>query len=394
MAVNEITGTNPIPPEVQRVQSADAGGEAPVRLSSANQARAAEAVTQAVDPVLQNELLINQTLRTLNSVLSRPANSPLINVTPPPLADPEASKLDIILQNQLLINQALQNLGFVSRPRTDTLLLNAIPPQLEAEGILENLDAVQQNELLINQALANVTAPAPAITSPEEAEITATLTIAAPAALTAALQEAELAPAAAATVAVAATAASVLTLAPGEALTVLTPTPIAATFVTPQAATLPVPFFVLNPDRTPYVLAVHEIRNPNPPPGEPAPIPTEVRPPLPAGRARPVGRAALRQAWASYQARVLEENIPPAIPPAERDLRHVLTRVNADLSANGLPLHLVFARHEGGYALNVYDCSDNELCRLTRDVPLKFEELTATLDNLQHETGIIINTSS
>jgi len=153
-----------------------------------------------------------------------------------------------------------------------------------------------------------------------------------------------------------------------------------------------VPFFLQNPDRTPYVVAVYEVGNPNPTPAEPAPIPNEVRPPLPADRARQVGRAALRQAWSNYQARAYEENIPPAAPVRERNLRHVLTQVNADMAANGLPLHLVFARNEAGYALNVYDCSDNELCRLTRDVPLKFED--ATITNLLHETGIMINTTS
>jgi len=383
MAVNEITTTNPIPPSAQQIPSGNAGGGAFARLSGANQAQAA-AVTQEPDPILQNEQLINETLRTLNSVPGGPANTPLINVTPPPLTGPDATQgLDVILQNQLLINQALQNLSFVSQPRTDTLLINETPPQLAANETLQDLNAVQQNELLTNQALLNLNVTAQTTTPAVEAAITARAAAAAP-------QVAAQVPAAA--VAAAEAVAPVVTLAPGEVTTVLTPTPIAATFVTQEFTPFPVPFSLLNPDRTPYVVAAYEIRNPNPAPGEPAPIPNEVRPPLPAGRARPVGRAALRQAWANYPARVNEENIPPAITAAERDLRHVLTQVNADLNANGLPLHLVFARNEAGYALNVYDCSDNELCRLTRDVPLKFED--ATIANLLHETGIMINTSS
>ena len=391
MAVNEITPTSLVPPSTPRIQNDTARQATPVRLSGAGQAQAAAAVTQTLDPVVQNELLINEILRNLNFVSRTPLVDRLINVTPPPLADPDAAQdLDIVLQKELLINQALQNLSFTARTQTDALLINEIPPQVEADETLQDLDATQQNELLINEALLTLNAVNQEITA-AEAELTARVTAAAPQAPTAALQAAAQTPAA---VAAAQAAALVLTLAPGEAVTVVPPTPITATFVTQTPTTFQVPFLLLNPDRTPYVIAVHEIRNPTPGPGEPTPVPPELQPPLPAGRARPVGRAALRQAWARQQYGVYEENIPASIPAMERDLRHVLTRVNADLAANGLPLHLVIAKNETGYAVDVYDCSDNEVCRLTHDVPLKFEDLTITLDNLQNETGIIINTTS
>ena len=391
MAVNEINATNPIPPTTPRIQNGAAGQAATVRQNGTNQAQAAAAVTQTPDPILQNELLINEILRNLNFVPRTPVDTRLINVTPPPLADPDATPdLDIILQKELLINQALQNLSFVTRAQTDALLINETPPQVEADESLQDLDATQRNELLVNEALFTLNAANQEITA-AEAELAARVTAAAPQALAAALQEAEQVPAA---VAAAQAAALVLPLAPGEVVTVVPPTPITATFVTQTPTTFQLPFLLLNPDRTPYVIAVHEIRNPTPGPGEPAPVPPELQPPLPAGRARPVGRAALRQAWARQQSGVYEENIPASIPAMERDLRHVLTRVNADLTANGLPLHLVIAKNEAGYAVDVYDCSDNEVCRLTHDVPLKFEDLTITLDNLQNETGIIINTTS
>ncbi|MEW6288509.1 MAG: hypothetical protein AB1545_01515 [Thermodesulfobacteriota bacterium] len=390
MAANEITTINPIPPAAQQIASSSAGGGAYARrLSGAKQVQAAAAATQEADPILQNELMMNETLRTVNSAPGGLTNTPLIKVTPPPLAAPEATQGNIMLQNELLRNQALQNLSYVSQPQADTLLINETPPQLAADETLQNLNAVQQNELLSNQALLNLNVTPQGTTPAAEAAATARVTSAAAEAPAAAPRVAEQA----AAVAVAAVeAAAVPTLAAGETTTVLTPTPIAASFAAQQFTPFPVPFFLLNPDRTPYVLAVYETKNPNPDRGEPAPIPNEVQPPLPAGRARPVGRAALRQAWANYRARIFEENTPAAIAPAERDLRHVLTQVNADLTANGLPLHLVVTKKEGRYALNVYDCSDNEACRLTRNVPLTFED--ATITNLQQETGIIINTSS
>ena len=391
MAVNEITPTSPVPPSTPRVQNDTPRQAAPVRPSGAKQAPAAAAVTQTLDPILQNELLINEILRSLNFVSRTPVDTRLINVTPPPLADPDtAQDLDIVLQKELLINQALQNLSFTARTPTDALLINEIPPQVEADETLQDLDATQRNELLINEALLTLNAAAQGVTA-AEAELTARVTAAAPQALTAALQTAVQTPAA---VAAAEAAALVLTLAPGETATVVPPTPIAATFVTQTPTQFPLPFFLLNPDRTPYVLAVYETRNPNPGPGEPAPVSTEVQPAAPAGMIRPVAMAALRQIWTRQRPGVYEENIPSAVPALEKDLRRVLSRVNEDLAGSGLPLHLVIARRETGYAVDVYDCSDNEVCRLTYDVPLKREELTTVLENLQHETGIIIDISS
>jgi uncharacterized protein YdhG (YjbR/CyaY superfamily) len=394
MAVNDITATSPVPPATSGGQNNAAGQSAPARPpDGANQARAAAAavVTQALDPVLQNELLINEILRSLNFVPRTPLETRLINVTPPPLTDPDiVQDLDIVLQKELLINQALQNLSFTARAQTDALLINETPPQVEADERLDDLDAVQQNELLVNEALLTLNAANQEIAA-AEAELTARVTAAAPQALAAALREAEQVPAA---VAAAEAAALLLALAPGEVATVVPPTPIAATFAAPTPTQFPVPFFLLNPDRTPYVLAVHEIRNPNPAPGEPVPISPEVQPAAPAAMTRPVARATLRQIWARQRLGVYEEKIPSALPALEKDLRRVLNRVNADLTASGQPLHLVVARSERGYAVEVYDCSDNEICRLTYDVPLKPEELTTVLENLQYETGIIIDISS
>lgn len=380
-------------PAAAAAVSAGATAAAPQQAAAAV-AAAVPAPVQEPDPVLQNELLINQALQNLNFVQGGLANTPLINITPPPLANPETTEGNIILQNELLINQALQNLNFVSQPQTNPLLINETPAQLAANETLQNLTAVEQNQLQTNQALLNLNATAQTTTPAAVTQATAATT-ATDVQQVAPTQQTAAAPALATTqlpattvTAAAATAPPIVPLASGAVTTVFTPTPVAANFV----ESFRVPYFLQNPDRTPYVVAVYEVGNPNPAPAEPAPIPNEVRPPLPADRTRQVGRATLRQSWSNYQSRAYSENIPPATPVGERNLRHVLTQVNADMAANGLPLHLVFARNEAGYALNVYDCSDTELCRLTRDIPLKFEDTTIT--NLLQETGIMINTTS
>ncbi len=64
------------------------------------------------------------------------------------------------------------------------------------------------------------------------------------------------------------------------------------------------------------------------------------------------------------------------------------------MAVQGLPLHLVFGKHEGGFALDVYDCSYKEACLLSYDIPISLDNLMGVLGNLDHETGIIVDTTS
>ena len=69
----------------------------------------------------------------------------------------------------------------------------------------------------------------------------------------------------------------------------------------------------------------------------------------------------------------------------------MVRQTNEDLAASGVPLHLVLTQNEEDFALDIYDCSDNGVCEITQEVPLDLNNLLTTLDNLEHETGIIVN---
>jgi hypothetical protein len=143
-------------------------------------------------------------------------------------------------------------------------------------------------------------------------------------------------------------------------------------------------------------VAVYEVRNPTPPPPDPAPIRKDIHPPVPIGRVRPIDPLVLRQEWEKRKITKRKEVGHPveteSRPPlAEKVIRDLVRKANEDLAASGVPLHLVLARNEEGFALDVYDCSDNAVCEVTQEVPLDLHNLLITLDNLEHETGIIVN---
>ena len=144
-------------------------------------------------------------------------------------------------------------------------------------------------------------------------------------------------------------------------------------------------------DRNPIAMAVYEIRDQKPAPPEPKPIRREVVRPVPIGRVRPVDRLVLKQEWERRKENRQHEEVQSRPPLAERSSRQMISQVNEDLAANGLPLRLVLVKNNEEYSLDIYDCSDDTVCRLSQEVHIDLKELLTTLDNLQHETGIIIN---
>ena len=75
----------------------------------------------------------------------------------------------------------------------------------------------------------------------------------------------------------------------------------------------------------------------------------------------------------------------------EKAIRDLARQANEDMTANGVPLHLVLVQNEEGFALDIYDSSDDAVCEVKQKVPLDLTHLLTILDNLKHEAGIIVN---
>jgi len=272
------------------------------------------------------------------------------------------------------------------------------------------LDLLQQNVLQANVTLQNLSAEAPVVPTPKPqtqagqagpaltAAATQNINIAIPATGTTATPTTEVTEPATITVAAAPAAATAITTPPPSAAATEVTIPVTATFL-PDGFTPDTFPLSLYPWRSPYALAVYLPNNPNPAPGSPKPTTKEVPPPTPAARINPVGNARYRQALlrreGGGQSGSVEYNIPQTTTgQAEKSIRYTLGQVNADIASHGLPLHLVFARHDNVLALDVYDCSYNDACRLSYDVPIQLDHLPDVLGNLQHESGVIVDKKS
>jgi len=370
---------------------------------------------------LQNASLINETLRNLNFVTDQAANQLLINEIPPLLEAADIfNDLNFNQQNALSINETLQNLNFTPGETASPLLINEITPFLAASDILSDLNLTQQVAQTINETLLNINftpdetanplfnpgfeptvggivqplPPAAQVVPAGIEETAANLALAASLNLNSISTETEPVTATGGGVA-APILIPTLPAAPTTAETI----PVTARFVPPylfNPAMLPL---TLYPDRTPYVVQIaYLLKDPSTLPGPVEPISREVQPVLSVAIAQALGQSRLRQALRrAREVGPIRENDYNADQPirtqeqAEKSIIYTIDQVNSNMADHDLPLHFVFARRETEIALDVYDCSYKEACRLTYDIPIPLDNLTGVLGNLQQETSIIID---
>jgi len=363
MAVDEINNTPPVlPAALQRRIQTFVPLAASLLTTVKNPVAVATAAAQNLTPAQQAALLGNAALQTLNLEPASPSDPLLDDGTTPDLA--------AILESEGL------------SPAQQAALAASEIVQAAIEE--ENQTPAQQAALTVNQALQTLTAPL------AQTETALTLEAAAIAGQTPAPGPEE-------TTGIAGTAAGVTVAATAAAapMTATAATAVAETAVTPQ---------VLNPAQPataqaiPYqnAVAVYEVKNPTPPPTDPAPIRKDLHPPVPIGRVRPIDPLVLRQEWEKRKTTKRKEAGTPVEtelrpPLAEKAIRDLVRQTNEDLAASGVPLHLVLTRNQEGFALDIYECSDKVVCEVTQEVPLDLNNLLTTLDNLEHEAGIIVN---
>lgn len=403
MAVEKITASDSVLGNYQ----ARAASEAALQ-SERTQATPPDA-SQVVNALQENELLITDTLRTAGSASSGSTQRVLFDTRSPFLtALQTVLELNPFQQNALLVNRTLQTLNFAGSDPANSLIIDELSPALQALGITEQLDLIEQNGLRVNETLLQLgsesTLPVggtflpgavPQFIATEGETNSGQLTATPP-------QNTSSTPTETALTTSIPEESTVQGIAPDSVRTnpaTETTVPASARFLTQELTPTALPLSLISPDRTPYVVAVYQTNNPAPPPDTPQPISKTVPPATAATMSRPVGsnlyRQTLRLAQERDQTKQSDNTADlTTIAQAEKSIRLNLDHVNEDMSAHGLPLHLVFAKHENGYALDVYDCSYYETCRLSYDIPFDLDNLTDVLGNLQTETGIIVDTTS
>lgn len=72
-------------------------------------------------------------------------------------------------------------------------------------------------------------------------------------------------------------------------------------------------------------------------------------------------------------------------------LQQLVDQVNGSLLGHDVEIHIVLLRRDGGYALEIYDCTDLEVCRIIKDREVIISELPSLLKNLQEGAGLLLD---
>lgn len=72
-------------------------------------------------------------------------------------------------------------------------------------------------------------------------------------------------------------------------------------------------------------------------------------------------------------------------------LQYLVDEVNTTLQGHDVKIHIALLRKEGGYALEIYDCTDLEVCRIIKDKEVNISELPALFKNLQEGAGLLVD---
>lgn len=80
---------------------------------------------------------------------------------------------------------------------------------------------------------------------------------------------------------------------------------------------------------------------------------------------------------------------------AMREVRRLLEEINGQFAAQGTMIHLALvADEDGSIAIDLYDCSDSNVCRCIHDISIDINDLPILLARLTQKTGIMVDTVS
>jgi hypothetical protein len=139
-------------------------------------------------------------------------------------------------------------------------------------------------------------------------------------------------------------------------------------------------------------MPIHEIKDPSPAPQISSPkqkIPEEVLAVAPMVRIKQYAdRKILRKQ------RSAAEQAPAPAPNEEKFLRLLIEEANDSLDRLEIALHLVLIIEEGDYLLEIYDCTQQQVCRVVKELEITPAELPELLRKLQLAAGLMVDTVS
>lgn len=136
-------------------------------------------------------------------------------------------------------------------------------------------------------------------------------------------------------------------------------------------------------------MPVYEIKNPTPIGVLSGPEPKRTEP---VQAIQPVLRVRhLERRWPRSGSRARSQD-EKAVPPGLAAALMLIDETNDVLARQDIAIHLSLVSHEDFFSLEIYDCTDKQVCRVLEDRQIPLDELPELVRHLSGEAGLLIDT--
>lgn len=125
---------------------------------------------------------------------------------------------------------------------------------------------------------------------------------------------------------------------------------------------------------------------------QPKPLRPDIEPMIAVQQTQPIGRLLGGRREQRVRGREGRSRRMMALDDASvREVRRLLAEINTQFAAQGTMVHLTMVEDEDGVAIDLYDCSDSNVCRCIHDISIDIADLPVLLARLQKKTGIMVD---
>ena len=140
-------------------------------------------------------------------------------------------------------------------------------------------------------------------------------------------------------------------------------------------------------------MAVFEVKNPvRQSAVKPAVFRQVIIPTIPTPASRVIDKLLLKRKWEQDEGGKHSRKMVPMGEGKIVEVRRLMEQINANLEECHVKIHLALVENQAGYAVDVYDCSTGDVCRIIKDITINVDELPALIVKLQQEAGIMLDT--
>lgn len=141
-------------------------------------------------------------------------------------------------------------------------------------------------------------------------------------------------------------------------------------------------------------MVVYEIKDPAAvvSTARPRPLRTDVEPTVAVQPSQVIGKLLGRREQGREREGLHGRHPLAADQAAIRELYRLVELINRQLDAHGVMVHLVLVADDDGFAIDLYDCSDPNVCRCIQDISIGINDLPILLSRLTQQMGIMVDT--